>query len=586
MQWKRQWFRPGARIRAVAQLASLPFFSRRPRAEVAGDTVGADRRPALLRSAEASGAVFSIVVSLTLTALVLALVLAVAQELRQPSTYLEPFSVPPDLHERGYTSAVVTERVLDEIRLIQARSLTSKSRQGVDAAAAQIDMQVPLGQMSVKSLVRYARHALGLPDLRLSGEITRDGNGYAVRVRSREGNTVRLGSLRRSDEVEPLLRSGAEEVLGLVDPFVLAAYHAAMEPVAGGRPQTLATIRSILLGPNPNEKPWALNLWALVLNEEGRRDEAVMRWREALSLDPALLPAITNLANALVRQGRIDEAMDLVDRRVALPMDKAALAQLGHLYWNGGRFDQALQLFDARLREDPGQRLAMLDRGWLLFEAKRSDEADAALAALMKAHPPAAANMQGYGRITRWLAERGDIDAVRVLPPRLEMLNLGRRDSTPAFSRTVLALVDNDPVRARNEAVAAVTIDVGVPVRELAGHVFLATGDPDTAIKYYAQVLQDSPLHIDARLGMAWAQGELGQGPAGLALTDTVLRMAPLYPMAHAVRGRLLRQLKREAEAMASFAEARRLLALRKLPPASLLVRAVEAASAPWQGGG
>ena len=77
----------------------------------------------------------------------------------------------------------------------------------------------------------------------------------------------------------------------------------------------------------------------------------------------------------------------------------------------------------------------------------------------MKAHPPAAANMQGYGRIRRWLATRGDIDAVRALPERLEALNLGRCDSTPAFSRTVLALVDNDPVRARNEAVAAVTID-------------------------------------------------------------------------------------------------------------------------------
>jgi len=445
---------------------------------------------------------------------------------------------------------------------------------------------VPLGQMSVKSLVRYARHAFGLPDLRLSGEITRDDNGYAVLVRSRQGGTVRLGSVRQAAEIEPLLRAGAEEVMGLVDPYVLAAYHAAVEPVTGGRPLTLAAIRSILVGPNQAEKPWALNLWGVVLNEEGRRDEAALRWREALALDPTLLPATLNLGFALVRQGRIDEATALADQRAALPMDQTALAQLGYLYWSGGRFDQALALFDARLREDPGQRLAMLDRAWLLFEAKRADKADAALAALMKAHPPAAANMQGYGRITRWLAERGEVDAVRALPERLETLNLGRRDSTPAFSRTVLALVDNDPVRARNEAVAAVTIDTGVPVRELAGHVLLATGDPRTAMEHYAQVLQVSPLHIDARLGMALAQGELGQAAAGLALADAVLRTAPAYPVAHAARGRLLRHMKREPEALAAFAEARRLLALRKLPPASLLVRAVDAAATPLQGGG
>lgn len=175
---------------------------------------------------------------------------------------------------------------------------------------------------------------------------------------------------------------------------------------------------------------------------------------------------------------------------------------------------------------------------------------------------------------------------MRALPERLETLNLGRRDSTPAFSRAVLALVNNDPVRARNEAVAAVTVDTGPPVQEMAGHVFLATGDAQTAMKYYAQVLEDNPLQIDARLGMAWAQGELGQAPAGLALADAVLRMAPTYPMAHAVRGRLLRRMLREPEALAAFAEARRLLALRKLPPASLLVRAVEAAAAPVQGVG
>ena len=85
---------------------------------------------------------------------------------------------------------------------------------------------------------------------------------------------------------------------------------------------------------------------------------------------------------------------------------------------------------------------------------------------------------------------------------------------------------------------------------------------------------------------MALAQGELGQAAAGLALADVVLRMAPAYPVAHAARGRLLRHLKREADALAAFAEAQRLIALRKLPPASLLVRAVEAAAAPLQGGG
>ena len=51
-------------------------------------------------------------------------------------------------------------------------------------------------------------------------------------------------------------------------------------------------------------------------------------------------------------------------------------------------------------------------------------------------------------------------------------------------------------------------------------------------MKHCAGVLETSLLHIDARLGTAWAQGELGQAPAGLALAEAVLRMAPAYAMA------------------------------------------------------
>ena len=51
-------------------------------------------------------------------------------------------------------------------------------------------------------------------------------------------------ALARSAEIEPLLMSTAEAVMALVDPCVLASHHAAVEPVAGGRPLTLAAIRA------------------------------------------------------------------------------------------------------------------------------------------------------------------------------------------------------------------------------------------------------------------------------------------------------------------------------------------------------
>lgn len=101
------------------------------------------RRQFLARIAENAGALFSIAVSLFLLVVIVAFLLAFVKEIHREAQYLDPLEVPEDLVKRGYTSAVVTERILDQLRNIQRIANTSKPRQGVDNSATQVDVQVP-----------------------------------------------------------------------------------------------------------------------------------------------------------------------------------------------------------------------------------------------------------------------------------------------------------------------------------------------------------------------------------------------------------------------------------------------------------
>lgn len=53
---------------------------------------------------------------------------------------------------------------------------------------------------------------------------------------------------------------------------------------------------------------------ALELEKEGRDDEAITQFREALSRDPSYLPVYYQLGRVLARTGRLDEARDAYER--------------------------------------------------------------------------------------------------------------------------------------------------------------------------------------------------------------------------------------------------------------------------------
>jgi Flp pilus assembly protein TadD len=82
-----------------------------------------------------------------------------------------------------------------------------------------------------------------------------------------------------------------------------------------------------------------------VLEREGRTDEAVAELRKAVDADAKYTPAANNLAEALVKQGRLDEAAQYYEQSLAQKPSAAVYNALGVVLDRLGRKDEAAMQF-------------------------------------------------------------------------------------------------------------------------------------------------------------------------------------------------------------------------------------------------
>src|SRR2546427_2706170 len=214
MRLKRQLFRPGRRIEQIGAPLLFGF--------------GNNGQSALPWLAQNLSALVTILLAAVLIAALAALLYAIVRELRRNTVFLDPIDVPRSLSVRGYSPAVIAERLLDALLAMQRKAPTLKELRGVDASAARVDLQVP-GRFSLQIIVGYVRRLLRIPETHVGGEITREGDGYELPLRSRDRRSVIIVGVHRSAELGSLFTAGAEDVLRVVDPWILAHHYFAQE---------------------------------------------------------------------------------------------------------------------------------------------------------------------------------------------------------------------------------------------------------------------------------------------------------------------------------------------------------------------
>jgi len=115
----------------------------------------------------------------------------------------------------------------------------------------------------------------------------------------------------------------------------------------------------------------------LLANE--RLAEAEKQFRLALDTAPDLVAAQYNLALVLLKRGKTEQALTLLEELTTLrPADTDFLFARGNALFQGTRFDEAAEQFQAALKVDPGLKRAAFGLARSLQEGQHTERAIAA----------------------------------------------------------------------------------------------------------------------------------------------------------------------------------------------------------------
>ena len=306
--------------------------------------------------------------------LVLVIVLLVVgiRELSQDNLVVESIRIPKALSEMGYTPEIVTERLTRAVlaMVVEGEEVAPQEQQdqvgsyhGLDRLTPlfqETDIPIPAVDMSLMSLVRFAKDFLRLPQRVVRGEIIQAPEGLKLSLRFTSSGR---SAVAHSGDVESLLEGGAKELIEITHPYELADYHY----WRGDWEKAVQYIRHCLDRPDEDD-PWALTLWGRMLQRQGKADDAIERYRFAIARDRNFAPAYNEWGKALHQRGDYDGAIEKYGEAVKIDnrYDRA------HLNWGIALEKQmyparAMEKYQEAAEVNPKYKWARNNWGYILY---------------------------------------------------------------------------------------------------------------------------------------------------------------------------------------------------------------------------
>ncbi|MFL2818671.1 MAG: tetratricopeptide repeat protein [Candidatus Puniceispirillales bacterium] len=259
-----------------------------------------------------------------------------------------------------------------------------------------------------------------------------------------------------------------------------------------------------------------------VLEQKGRKFEAVDAYQTAVALSPQDAESHYNLGNGLKELGRLDEAEASLNRAIALKPDFAeAYSNLGNVLKELGRLDEAEASLNQAIALKSDFALAHYNLAITLKELGRLVEAESSYTQAIAFKPdyPAAHNnlgatLQELGRLDEALARYNQ--AIAFKPDYATAHNnlgatlqeLGRLDEAEASLNQAIAL-KLDFAEAHN--------NLGNTLKEL--------GRLDKAETSYTQAIALKPDYAEAMLNLSFAQSYKNDLEAEIVSLQNILRI-------------------------------------------------------------
>jgi tetratricopeptide (TPR) repeat protein len=282
------------------------------------------------------------------------------------------------------------------------------------------------------------------------------------------------------------------------------------------------------------------------MNRKQRRAE--MKLAKADSF--AGVAALFNDALRHRQAGRLGAAERLFRQILALdPRHAGSLHWLGLIAWQGGRRDEAIDLFGRAVAANGADPTIHVNLGGVLRETGRLREAAACCREAIRLRPDFA---EAHANLGEALAELGELDAAAeacltavALRPGFAgaLVNLGivlrkqgRLEDAVACCRRAIALQADFP-----------------PAYATLGALVQAQGRLDEAIGWYRRAIALQPDFADALSNLAAALKDAGQAEAAEASCRKAIALRPDMAEAHGTLGAALRALGRPGEAIDAY---------------------------------
>lgn len=245
------------------------------------------------------------------------------------------------------------------------------------------------------------------------------------------------------------------------------------------------------------------------LAQDGRFDDAIAQFQEALKLKPHFADAEFNYGNALSQKGDFAAAIPHYKRALASrPNYAQAHYWLAYALMRCNRLDEALTHAATAIRLAPGQPVTLHSYASMLTYAGRLDEALQYYEQVLKLQPDDAALHHEVGVL---------------------LVRLGRPDEALAHLQRAVALAPGQ-----------------VPIRYALAMLLMKLERPAEAASQFAAVVRAEPRFVEARYGLAQAALAQRHWDEAIEALTTVLQLQPGFGEARAdlERARLERDLR------------------------------------------
>lgn len=323
-----------------------------------------------------------ILTSLALALLVVAIGFVVIREFRDDSIYIDPISVPPSLVEQGISSAVASARIAQRISAIQSETERRPLGDPVFAVDAQRhDIALTAVGISMSRLVGAVKRAIGAPDLRVSGEVTRINGRTAIGATFLK-NGVHADAAIEPDPLSPdvIADRGARVVLQVADPELLTRYTFQQDMKNPSGPAKFRDTRELLAFRERTGLEFAapeILYWRMLIDDAEGNLAAGLKRADSL-IASNWRPANTRLWASTIATEIGDEARALryLQEARSLPsITSAELAWLGDQYRFLGRPKERLDALRRAFSRDPGDYTVRSLLADCLAEVHRAPEA-------------------------------------------------------------------------------------------------------------------------------------------------------------------------------------------------------------------